>query len=82
MNYLTIFTNKTSTREIKQTQKKEYPGGGVGFTSVVVGKEEVTFNVAIDTGDLMLMADKAARNKSQRCKAGPVLVEVVRRKRL
>lgn len=80
--YKTIFANLKTTREIHENQKTTFPSGATGWTSVQVGTEEVTFNVAVDPWQLEQMARIAARNKSQKCKDGAVLVEVVTRKRL
>lgn len=82
MTYLTIFTNQKAIRDITEQQERKFASGATGWETVKVGTEEVTFNVAIDSEQIAQMARIAARNKSQRCKDGAVLVEVVTRKRL
>jgi hypothetical protein len=82
MSYFTIFNNQHTTRDITEQQARKFPSGATGWESVKVGTEEVTFNVAVDSEQLAQMARIAARNKSQKCKDGAVLVEVVTRRRL
>ena len=81
-DYSTIFTNQRTKRDVTEQQKREFPSGAHSYEWVKVGEEEVVFNVALDTEQLAQMARIAARNKSQRCKDGAVLVEVVSRRRL
>ncbi|HZW05367.1 MAG TPA: hypothetical protein VFF58_00535 [Candidatus Nitrosotalea sp.] len=82
MSYLTIFANQQTKRDLHEQQPTKYASGATGWTSVKVGEEEVVFNVAVDSEQLAQMARIAARNKSQKCKDGAVLVEVVSRRRL
>jgi heme O synthase-like polyprenyltransferase len=82
MDYVSIFANQYTTRDITESKPDTFASGATGWTLVKVGTEEVVFNVAIDRDQLAQMARTAARNKSQRCKDGAVLVEVVSRKRL
>jgi hypothetical protein len=82
MIYATIFTNQYTKRDITEQQKREFPSGAHGYEWVKVGEEEVIYNVALDSQQLAQMARIAARNKSQKCKDGAVLVEVVTRRRL
>lgn len=82
IEYTVIFTNVKTQREIHENQKYQHPSGAMGWNSVKVGDEEVVFNVAIDKSQLAQMARIAARNKSQKCKDGAVLVEIVKRTRL
>lgn len=76
--YKTVFTKQRAVREIRE--RKTTDRGG--FTTEKVGEEEVIFNVAVEPAELANMARRAAANKSQRCKDGAVLVEVVTRRRL
>jgi hypothetical protein len=82
MTYSTIFTNAITKRDIQEQKPRQFSNGATGWESVKVGEEEVIFNVAIDKEQLAQMARIAARNKSQKCKDGAVLVEVVTRRRL
>lgn len=82
MAYVTIFTNHQTTRDIGEQQARKFSTGATGWETVKVGTEEVVFNVAVDPEQLAQMARIAARNKSQKCKDGAVLVEVVSRRRL
>lgn len=80
--YQTIFTNLRVVREIYESRKETNAAGAAVWNSIKVGDEEVIYNVAVDPDVLATMGRHAARNKSQQCKDGAVLVEVVTRKRL
>jgi hypothetical protein len=79
MSYSTIFTNLHTTRDIRESRP---PVSGVGMTSIKVGTEEISFNVAIESEELAEMARRAASNKSQSSKFGALRVEVISRRRL
>jgi hypothetical protein len=81
VNYQTIFTNRRTVRDLTEQKRNELPSGGHSYTWEKVGEEEVVYNVAVDIDQLAQMGRLAARNKSQKCKDGALLVEVVTRKR-
>jgi hypothetical protein len=84
IRYTTVFLNLHTTRDITEKRECKFAGGASGWETVKVGTEEVTYNVAVDfdSEQIAQMARIAARNKSQKCKNGAILVEVVTRGRL
>lgn len=82
MSWSTIFQNQRVAREIHKQVIVENSSGQKVWHDEKIGDEEVIYNVAVDPDQLAQMARIAARNKSQRCKDGAVLVEIVTRRRL
>jgi len=76
-----IYKNLTTTRELRNRVPLQ-PGYGTGFSTVPDGEEEITYNVYLDQRSLKDLARKAAGQKSQKTKAGPILVSVMGRRRL
>lgn len=72
------FPNTGTTRIEK---RKRVPcETGIGFTHVADGFEQCEYSVLIDWAQVERMAHKAAKNKSAKCKLGPVTVNIVGRR--
>jgi hypothetical protein len=71
--------NASTARELRKRVPLE--GQAKGFTTVPDGIEDITYSISIDHALLDVLAQKAAGNKSQKSKDGPVTVQIVSRKK-
>jgi hypothetical protein len=67
---------RENQKQMIEVRKRVPATTGIGFTSVPDGTAMVTYAVLLNEGMLLQLAEKAARNASQRSSVGPLTVVV------